>query len=148
MGSMARISCPKGHYHNVADEPGTRRVVNGVTVEARSAADLIQLCPTDGCGWFELRDGFPTWPEHPMGGMHDNVVHLVASGARQILHREYPRESEREIAVADNLTALIRNWEPELRNLFPRVDWNGLDLDDVIAEVRDDEGLHPAISSL
>lgn len=51
---MARICCPKGHYHDVADEPGTTRTVNGITVEARSVADVIQLCPEDGCGWFEL----------------------------------------------------------------------------------------------
>jgi hypothetical protein len=144
MGNMARICCPKGHYHDVADEPGTMRTINGITVEARSAADLIQLCPADGCGWFQLRDGLPSWPEHPMGGTHDNVTHLVASGVRQILHREYPRESDREIAVQDNLIALVRGWEPELRRRFPRVDWNQLDLDDVIAEVDDDEGLHSA----
>jgi len=143
---MARICCPKGHYHDVADEPGTTRTVNGITAEARSVADVIQLCPEDGCGWFELRDGVPSWPERPIAGMHDNVTHLVASGARRILHREYPRERDREIAVQDNLPTLIRGWEPELRKLFPRVDWDRLDLDDVIAEVEADEGLQPAIS--
>jgi hypothetical protein len=90
-------------------------------------------------------DGVPSWPERPMAGMHGNVTHLVASGARRILHREYPRERDREIAVQDNLPTLIRSWEPELRKLFPRVDWDRLDLDDVIAEVKADEGLQPAI---
>lgn len=106
---------------------------------------MIQLCPENACGWFELRDGIPSWPEHPMAGMNDNVKHLVASGARQILHREYPRESDREIAVQDRLPTLIRGWEPELRALFPCIDWDELDLDDVIAEVEADESLQPAI---
>jgi hypothetical protein len=34
--------------------PGTTRTVNGITVKVRSVADMIQLCPEDGCGWFEL----------------------------------------------------------------------------------------------
>jgi len=141
---MARICCPKGHYHDVADVSGTTRTLNGITVEARSVADRIQLCPLEGCGWFELREGVPSWPDSPMCGLFDNVTHLVASGARRILHREYPRESDREIAVQDNLVTLIRAWEPELRSAFPSVDWDRLDLDAVIAEVDADEGLHPA----
>jgi len=140
---MARICCPKGHYHDVADEPGTMLTLNGITVEARSVADLIQLCPLEGCGWFELRDGVPSWPDSPMCGLFDNVAHLVASGARRILHREYPRAIDREIAVQDTLAMLIRGWEPELRTTFPAVDWARLDLDVVIAEIDVDERLQP-----
>jgi len=71
--------------------------------------------------------------------MYDNVTHLVASAARRILHREYPSKNDRENAVGNNLSILIRGWEPELRKLFPRVDWDRLALDDVIAEVKADE---------
>ena|SRR5882724_440815 len=141
---MARICCPKGHYHEVADDAGTSRAVNGITVEVRSVADLIQLCPNQGCGWFELRNGVPSWPEGPMCGMYDNVTHLVASGAKRILYREYPRGGAREIAVHDNLATLVRSWEPELRANYPHVDWDRLDLDDVVAEIDADQGLQPA----
>jgi hypothetical protein len=140
---MAIIRCPKNHAVEVANE-SDERTINGITVTVRSVHDVIQRCGE--CGWFEVRDGVPIWPDHPIAGRYDNVVHLVAGGACALLRQRYPREDDR-VALAEEgkLPPIIRAMESDLRTEFSGVNWAELDFDSVVTEVEDEERLHVAM---